>query len=571
MNNGEIALLGDMDSVASVARSLSRRDRMHEAMRYVTSGLHQVQSAGNAKTLTRLVAVCRPVETSAQGISAAQTAAAAALAAYSREVAELQQEARRLRDRGEEARARRIVTSRQLDECYGSDETSIAQSRRLSALVDEVDDDLRGIERALFQLDDARLRADRRCTDALNDQIGALHAVKRSAAGVAGAAGAAHQVSSVHLAVQAPPTAERDLAIEAMTSGTLSVEQNATVWEGLDLTPQDVRDLPMKDLFALANVDGIPAWARDIASRKAMDYALSQPATGYGVMGFTADDMSQEEFVEQVTALKASLGQAEDDAFQIPGRPVVHMLGFGNHDGALTTAISLGDVDAASNVGVNVPGMGAKADDLDGALRGARELFAVASRKDPSSSYAVVTWLGYRTPGMPPDPGVLRMDRANAGAPNLARFLDGIHALRGGDSSSELDRLVVFAHSYGSTTAAQALKLTVNEVDAFVTYGSAGLAPGTTLDDLHAAEVFSTKARGDNIAGLGYSGNDRVDPRALGAQEFDADSGEKRVTAHDMFTEDAPWSLWNWGGDVGYLSVGTSTLEFMGGSLAGMQ
>ncbi|GAA2185401.1 hypothetical protein GCM10009786_01600 [Leucobacter alluvii] len=566
MGNGEIARLGDMGSVFAVGRNLARSDRMHEATRYVASGLHQLQSAGSAKTLTRLVAACRPIESAAQLVAAAQAAAAAALEVYAREVSELQQEGRRLSDLSEAARARWNVMSREFEESYGSDQESIDRTRRLGGLVEEADDELRGIEQALFDVDEARMRADRRCADALNAQTGALHALKRD---TVGSAGVASPMQAVHLAVQASPTTDRDLAIEALTSATLSVNQNATVWEGLDLTPQEVRDLPMKDLFALANVDGLPAWARDIASRKALDYALSQPATAYGLMGFTGEDMSQDEFVEQVTALKASLEKAESNRFRLRGKPPVQMLGFDNHDGALTTAISFGDLDTASNVGANVPGMGAKADDLDSALRGAQELFRVANEENSSTSYAVVTWLGYRTPGMPPDTGVLGMDRANAGAPNLARFLDGIHALRSRESSDELDRLVVFAHSYGSTTAGQALKLTTNDVDAFVTYGSAGLAPGTALEELHAADVFSTKARGDNVAGLGYSGNDRVDPRAIGAQEFDADSGEKRVTAHDMFSEDAPWSVWNWGGDVGYLSIGTSTLEFMGRSLVG--
>ena len=568
MSNGEIALLGDMGSVFAVGRNLARSDRMHEAMRYVASGLHQLQSAGSAKTLTRLVAACRPIESAAQLVAAAQAAAAATLEVYAREVSELQQEARRLSDLSEAARARRNVMSREFEESYGSDQESIDRTRRLGGLVEEADDELRSIERALFEVDEARMSVDRRCADALNAQTGALHALKRDAVGSAGVTSPVH---SVRLAVQSSPTADRDLAIEALTSGTLSVTQNATVWEGLDLTPQEVRDLPMKDLFALANVDGLPAWARDIASRKALDYALSQPATAYGLMEFTGEDMSQDEFVAQVTALKASLEKADGERYQLPGEPRVQMLGFGKHDGALTTAISFGDVDTASRVGVNVPGMGATADDLDGALRGAQELFRVADNESSSASYAVVTWLGYRTPGMPPDTGVLRMDRANAGAPNLARFLDGIHALRSLESSDELDRLVVFAHSYGSTTAGQALKLTTNDVDAFVTYGSAGLAAGTTLEELHATEVFSTKADGDNVAGLGYSGNDRIDPREIGAQEFDSDSGKNRVTVHDMFTEDSPWSLWNWGGEVGYLSVGTSTLDFMGRSLAGTQ
>ncbi len=567
MSNGEIELLGDMGSVFAVGRNLARSDRMHEAMRYVASGLHQLQSAGSAKTLTRLVAACRPIESAAQLVAAAQAAAAAALEVYAREVSELQQEARRLSDLSEAARARRNVMSREFEESYGSDQESIDRTRRLGGLVEEADDELRSIERALFEVDEARMSVDRRCADALNAQTGALHALKRDAVGSAGVTSPVH---SVRLAVQSSPTADRDLAIEALTSGTLSVTQNATVWEGLDLTPQEVRDLPMKDLFALANVDGLPAWARDIASRRALQHAISNPDEAYDLMGFTEVDMSQEEFLEQITALQASLTQAKTDRMRLPGRPKVQMLGFGNHNGALTSAISFGDVDTASNVGVNVPGMGSKVGDMDPALGGARELFRTATRKNPNASYALITWFGYRAPDMSPgDSGVWGMERANAGAANLANFLDGIRAFRSINSTDALERVVVFAHSYGSTTAAQALKKTEHDVDAFVTYGSAGLEAGTTREGLHAVEMFATKARGDQAAGMGYLGNDRLNPLEIGAREFNSESGENRVTAHSMFTHDPSPSAGNWGGEIGYLSVGTSSLDFMGSVIAG--
>lgn len=577
MSHGDVALQGEMGSVTAVARNLSRLDGMNEAIRFVSAGIQHVQAAGNAKSLTSLLAACTPIQTHAQRIAAARTAVGSALSSYANEVSVLQQEARLLRAREETARARRGGLARALAETgadgSGDDAESMFQARKLHLLVEEVDAEINHIERALLEIDQARLQADRRCAESLDGQAAVLNALAGGASGGSGGTGAGAGVSLASLARiahRATLPEDLDISIEAMASGTLTHEQVATVWENLGLTRQQVRDLPMKHLFTLANIDGVPAWARDIASRKALDYAISQPATAYGLMGFTGTDLSHDEFVEQIAALKASLKQATRDRFTLPGDPKVQMLGFGNHYGALTAAISFGDLDTASNVGVNVPGMGSNVGDMNGALGAAKNLFRTATGKNPRVGYAVVSWFGYRSPDQTPGyAGVLGMGRAHAGAPNLAGFLDGIRAFRSTDSSNALDRVVVLAHSYGSTTAAQALKRTAHDVDAFVTYGSAGLRAGTTREELHTHEMFATKAKGDQVAGMGYTGNDRVDPLEIGAEKFDSESGKNRVTAHSMFTEDTSPSFGNWGGEIGYLADDTSALDFIGGVIAG--
>ena len=61
-----------------------------------------------------------------------------------------------------------------------------------------------------------------------------------------------------------------------------------------------------------------------------------------------------------------------------------------------------------------------------------------------------------------------------------------------------------------------------------------------------------------------------VSPIGLeGVTEFSARTGEKKVNAHDMFTEGDNWTLVNWGVDIGYLTVGTSSLDKMGEIFAG--
>ena len=362
-----------------------------------------------------------------------------------------------------------------------------------------------------------------------------------------------------------------DTALEALISGELGPEDAASAWNALELSQNDVKKLPIEDLFKLANVNGVPAWARDIASQSALDYAVKHPDKAYQWMGFIEGDVSQEDFKDQITALKTALEQAKKDRYELPGNPDVQMVGFGNHDGAVITAITFGNLDTASNVGVNVPGIGSNVGGIGNALDGAQELFKSADANEPDASYAIVTWYGYRSPGKPPsDMDVWNMDRADAGGSNLSSFLDGIHAFRAQESSKELERVVVYAHSYGSTTAAEALKVTTNRIDAFITYGSAGFDKGTSIDQLNVDHVYSTKADGDGVAGMGYWGEERIDPIEIdGVTEFSAEDGEERVTAHDMFTVDTSGSFWNWGGKVGYLTVGTSSLQFMGRVLAG--
>ncbi|MDJ0664782.1 MAG: alpha/beta hydrolase [Acidimicrobiia bacterium] len=156
-----------------------------------------------------------------------------------------------------------------------------------------------------------------------------------------------------------------------------------------------------------------------------------------------------------------------------------------------------GDIDAASAVGVLVPGM---ANDLGnfgtpacGFRADALDLFAAAG-----SATATVAWLGYDTPD-----GVDAAGRsaAVAAAPELARFVRSV------DPQDERT-VTVFAHSYGSVVAGMASRDGL-DADNLVLLGS----PGTTLNNAgeavlrDGARVWSALAPGDPI-GLG------IDPGA---------------------------------------------------------
>ena len=570
MAEGSVALQGEMGSVAAAGRILSSLDSLNQAMGHLRAGIGQVQASGEAKALTQLVAACRPIESLAQQIATARVGAGSVLVSYAGEVSAIQEEVRRLQARKIAAESRRHTVMTSLAQVDQGDPDGVAQARRLSGRIGDENIELQQIDSALAECDQARRVADTRCANSLNSFTASLAAVS------AGTGGRGQGVSLASLLTVAKGTTRQetiDAVIAEIVAGSLTPDEAAKKWAGLQLSEQEVKDLPGRTKFRLAGVDGLPGWAQNIVSQDALNYAIKHPGKAYKWMGFSGSDLSKDDFVKQLTELNAALKKAKEDSTELPGSPKVQMLGFGNHDGAITTAISFGDVDTASNIGVNVPGIGSTVDGIGNALGGAKELFKAANNANPSATYAMVTWYGYRTPGKPPgDTGVWSLDRANAGATNLANFLDGVHAFRALGASPMPEHVVVFAHSYGSTTATEALKLTTYQVDAFVTYGSAGVKNGTTLDELHTDKMFSTLSSGDAVAPKGYGGlaNDRVNPIGLkGVTEFSARTGEKKVNAHDMFTEGDSWSIWNLSEDIGYLTAGTSSLDKMGEILAG--
>ncbi len=155
-----------------------------------------------------------------------------------------------------------------------------------------------------------------------------------------------------------------------------------------------------------------------------------------------------------------------------------------------------------------------------------------------------MSWFGYRAPALPEVPA---QGRAAAGGAELASFLDGIHDSRGGAPR----RLTVLGHSYGSTTAAEALAQTRHRVDTFVTYGSVGFTDATKPEHLNVDRVYATEGQADHTAIKGRIG--RTDPRDLPDVEVfssEAADGLEAVTGHDMYPETA--------GQVGYLSPGST-------------
>lgn len=355
----------------------------------------------------------------------------------------------------------------------------------------------------------------------------------------------------------------RNRDVEALLELDGPPGSTADAWKELGLSREDVAGLPIETLAQLANRDELPVWVQDTAATALLHYALIAPDRAYPLFetGSSAPDMY--EFRSQIMGLYGAWRDAKSEAEHLGGSPEVQLLALGSHDGALTAALSHGDLDTASHIGVNVSGMFSNVGDIGQDAKGARSLYNEAYVFDPEQTYAAVTWIGYRSPGLM---SVNLQGRADAGGAEFAAFIDGIHENRAANGAA-IDNFTVFGHSYGSTTAAAALTRTSHRVDSFVTYGSAGLSARHSAERINASHLFSTQAAGDQVARHGQNWSHPVDPRTYTeVQEFSSrgGAGHLRVTAHDMFTEDDSPSVLNWGGKVGYLTPGTESARTMG-------
>ena len=150
----------------------------------------------------------------------------------------------------------------------------------------------------------------------------------------------------------------------------------------------------------------------------------------------------------------------------------------------ILAAVSQNNPDDSQHIGVIVPGMttsvagngeGGSILDYDGHATVMRQAAQAAAK--PGEKVAMVEFFGYDAPGSLV--GASNTWMANNGAPKLARFLNGIDAVRehgAGDA-----HITVASHSYGSTTAGIAATLVGDGViDDLVQFGS----PGSGVQDV---------------------------------------------------------------------------------------
>lgn len=285
-----------------------------------------------------------------------------------------------------------------------------------------------------------------------------------------------------------------------------------------NLTSAEQKKLINEVPWVIGNLPGLPYAARDEANRLSLAYyAVNREWLG-GDMRTAADEL-----MKIVAAGNTTLPPVQVVAFNLRGAvPLV--------------AVGYGDLDTADNITWQVPGMESDAHNALGVWdEASRNLYreqSYLSALNGSGSVGVVSFLSYDTPNLSDSIGwwsgsVLSPDLAQAGAPRLAAELDGNWATRNVLNPDALTthvdppRIAVNAHSYGTTTATNALSMVTHAVDSFSMAGSAGLDTKTvtSFDDIKVAEVlpgqkaiYASHADGDGLAGVGLVLGDRANP-----------------------------------------------------------
>ncbi|MEP6480620.1 MAG: alpha/beta hydrolase [Rhodoglobus sp.] len=455
------------------------------------------------------------------------------LDAYAAELVYLKGEAASLHARDDAARddVHRLVRLRdRLEETPGTE----AHLQRIDSEIHEVRQDLQRYVSQWDSLTVQREQADRICISGLSGIA--------SQGGLAALGGAPITTLSdaALLTLLGGLTAAELLALlrddDALASRIAGLGDPAAVsaWWNLLGQPKDPYDpfTPTPAQQALleefpevfGNLDGIPYTHRDIANREAFedgftplkDIIDAYPellTSPYGV-GDVGWMLAHREAVEALEAAGYTLPTflAEyneglaiqntlDGEADIPYQFVIYVPG----DPTLA-AVSVGNMDTASQITTNVPGMGSTVTkSLQEWTLSAENLYMAQSLvdQDTESGFAVVAWIGYDAPKMATEPSleVISSDNARAGAPKLVDFLEGITGTNGWAPGENLS---VVAHSYGTTVASLALAETPAEN--FVMLGSAGIDSSIpSVSDLMVdpAHVWASEASKDYIADLG--------------------------------------------------------------------
>ncbi|MEV6861828.1 alpha/beta hydrolase [Streptosporangium subroseum] len=275
--------------------------------------------------------------------------------------------------------------------------------------------------------------------------------------------------------------------------------------------------------------------------------------------------------VQQIAAVEKGLELAGQN-----GRPPAFLLQLELGE-AGKTAISFGNPDEADNLVAYVPGTGTTLEGFAGDANRAAVTWDQANKFQADKKIASIAWLGYQAPQwgatLSLNKTVTNMNAAQAGAPALASFADGLHAAHTAASNA---RFTVLGHSYGSTVAGLAAQQRPRAfADQVIFVGSPGVG-AVKARDLGVGSVWVGEAPNDPVGDVGsvplqftgtlnddelhlpkISGPLGADPSEteFGAQQFYVkDSGDPAYTfkAHSKYWDADSASLKN----LGYLVNG---------------
>lgn len=315
--------------------------------------------------------------------------------------------------------------------------------------------------------------------------------------------------------------------------GLLPSPNEVAVWASMQ-DEETLLDLAVEHPELVGNMNGMPGYVRDVANRTHLDHELddveselksvrdridglssTEKYNPYTWSGLSVDYQALLEREEELKshqselqALKEAAGpprdQMSDREFSKHGRQLLVFSPATGADGhtRMHAAIAIGDVDTADNIAVNVPGTGTTVGGgIDNETARMEQLRSATSAQlkragRGDESVATVAWLGYDAPQNVVTEAS-RMSFAEDSGPRNKSFLEGIHYSRANGEHGD-PRLVSMGHSYGSTAASVgANNADPGVIDAFVAYGTPGLAEGTL--DVPEDERYVVQFDGDII------------------------------------------------------------------------
>ncbi|MDH6138892.1 MULTISPECIES: alpha/beta hydrolase [Kitasatospora] len=297
------------------------------------------------------------------------------------------------------------------------------------------------------------------------------------------------------------------------------------------LTPAEQQQLAQRYPLVVGNLDGAPIQLRYQANRIAVQNELDRALAASTDKKLHADQRAQ-------AATRAN----DSRPLLEPGRQI---LAFDPRGRGLVTEV-FGDLAAAQRISVVVPGSDsdlAHHDPKDRPLQSsagmARAVQAEEQKLSPGVPTAVIAWTDYVSPlGLGPDAVTSRL--ADAAAPRLLRFLDGLHRTTAPAAPPSL-----ICHSYGSVVCGEAAPKLRGATTDMMILGSPGMNVDNAAQLGTGVQVWATRNPADWIGNVPYL---EVGGLGHGADPTSPDFGAERISSAGAV------------GHAGYFDRGTDSL-----------
>ncbi|MEW2080762.1 alpha/beta hydrolase [Streptomyces sp. NPDC005283] len=291
-------------------------------------------------------------------------------------------------------------------------------------------------------------------------------------------------------------------------------EENAAWWKGLTQEQRD--EYATMYPASVGSLDGIPSTVRDDANRMVfaeskakyeMELASYPPEpkklVPLGPRGALVVSKDWQEWHDRKAELEARKPGMEAIEKRLnpdagSGLPEAYLLRFDGEKDDGRVILANGNPDTADHTSVYVPGTKTKLPDIEGDLVRSDRLWEESHDLVPNGKVSTITWFDYNAP----DTIYTEASRnkyADAGAPTLRQFMNGLETAQGGPDKSHT---TLMGHSYGSTVIGVATQQGQSAgpiADDIIAVGSPGMQVGHARDlGVGADHVWSMGGGGDD-------------------------------------------------------------------------